>query len=82
MRHILQPFRENVPAGRCEICGETIFTGDVAYFVFGRSCCFGCIDSSAYVADGSFSVSDENTGEHLFESDGFVKKERKDYIER
>lgn len=82
MRHILQPFRENVPAGRCGICGETIFTGDVAYFVLGLSCCFGCIDSSAYIADGSFTVSCDNTEEHLFMNDGFVKDERKDQIER
>lgn len=73
MRRIFQPFRENVPAGRCVICGETIFTGDVAYFVFGYSCCYGCIDRSAYVADGT-GESCDNIGEHLLGIDGCVKE--------
>ena len=82
MRRILQPFRENVPAGRCGICGETIYLGDVAYFVLGLTCCYGCIDGSAYVADGSLTMPCDITNEHLFRDGGFVKDERKDQIER
>ena len=60
------PMRENIPADRCEICGETIFSGDLAYFVMGHCCCFGCIESSAYIADGSVDFCCDNTDEHLF----------------
>ncbi len=76
----MMPMREKNPAGRCEICGETIFVGDLAYYVFGCSCCYGCIDSSAYVADGSDGLTCDNTDEHLFGCG--LSEERKGKSER
>lgn len=72
------PMRESAKAGRCSLCGETIYVGELAYFVFGRSCCYGCIDRSAYVADGSGNLFFESSGEHLFDNDcGECRKEGK-----
>lgn len=76
----MMPMRENIPAGRCKICGDAIFVGDLAYYVFGYSCCYGCIDSSAYVADGGDGLTCDDGDEHLFECS--LSEERKGKSER
>lgn len=73
MRNIIRPFRENIPAGQCDLCGEIIYVGDVAYRFYDECFCVGCVDRSAYVAREE-SFFEESRGEHLF-VDADIRKE-------
>lgn len=47
---MLQPFREREVAAICGKCGDTIFSGDLAYVVGEDVMCLQCIGDCAVIA--------------------------------
>ena len=47
---MLQPFREREVAALCDKCGDTVFTGDLAYVIGDEIICLQCIGDSAVIA--------------------------------
>lgn len=60
IRKYIQPFREGTPAARCELCGEVIYSGDMAYALRGGVWCAECVSSSAFIADTTEYFPDES----------------------
>lgn len=47
---MLQPFRERQVAALCDSCGDTIFSGDLAYIIGDEVMCLQCISECAVIA--------------------------------
>ena len=69
---MLQPFREREVAAICCKCGDTIFSGDLAYIVGRDVMCLQCIGECAVI------VSHDN----IYENICFEGERRADWIDR
>lgn len=70
MRGHIQPFREGVPAGRCSLCRDVVFAGDLAYRIDGETYCFSCVKEGSFIAD-----IEEDEDEHLLSVSSRIRKE-------
>ena len=71
MRKYVQPFREDIPAGHCVLCRETVFAGDLAYRINGETYCYGCVRSSSFIAEDD----GDDEGEQMLCTSSVKRKE-------
>ena len=50
------PIRRDLPALRCDLCGEDLYPGDTAYRIHGETVCPACLERYARQVFSPYSI--------------------------
>ncbi|MBQ3901497.1 MAG: hypothetical protein IKR53_00850 [Clostridia bacterium] len=44
------PYKEEEPYGKCDVCGETVYVGETVYLIGALTVCEGCVEQGRGIA--------------------------------